>query len=32
VTRGDCANFHAKACSRPPEPMTRIFMREGSGG
>src|SRR6186997_1959716 len=21
-----CASFHAIACSRPPEPMTRIFM------
>src|SRR4029078_8588503 len=21
-----CASFHAMACSRPPEPMTRIFM------
>src|SRR4249919_831520 len=26
VTRGDCASFHASACSRPPEPMTRSFM------
>jgi len=25
-TRGDCASFHASACSRPPLPMTRIFM------
>ena len=25
-TRGDCASFHASACSRPPEPMTRIFI------
>ena len=25
-TRGDCASFQASACSRPPEPMTRIFM------
>src|SRR3989304_4987452 len=24
-TRGLCANFHAIACSRPPEPMTRSF-------
>src|ERR1035437_1754965 len=23
---GDCASFHAKACSRPPEPMTRTLM------
>src|ERR1700680_155143 len=26
-TRGDCAHFHASACSRPPPPMIRIFMR-----
>ena len=26
ATRGDCATFHANACSRPPEPMMRIFM------
>ncbi len=26
VTRGDCASFHASACSRPPPPMTRRFM------
>src|SRR5699024_3848772 len=25
-TRGDCASFQASACSRPPPPMTRIFM------
>src|SRR6185295_20144506 len=25
-TFGLCASFHAIACSRPPEPMTRIFM------
>src|SRR5438552_6434709 len=24
-TRGDCAIFHASACSRPPPPMTRTF-------
>src|SRR5690606_28424786 len=24
-TRGDCAHFHASACSRPPPPMTRTF-------
>ena len=23
---GDCFNFHASACSRPPLPMTRIFI------
>ena len=27
LTRGDCASFQTKACSRPPEPMTRIFTR-----
>ncbi len=26
VTSGEAAIFHAKACSRPPEPITRIFM------
>ena len=25
-TRGDCASRQASACSRPPEPMIRIFM------
>ena len=25
-TRGPCASFHASACSRPPEPMTRSFI------
>ena len=25
--RLDCASFHASACSRPPEPTTRIFMK-----
>ena len=25
-TRGDCAIFHASACSRPPPPMTRTFI------
>src|SRR3546814_19221766 len=24
--RGDCASFHASACSRPPPPMTRTFI------
>jgi hypothetical protein len=31
LTRGDCLSFHASACSRPPEPMTRIFMGSGTG-
>ena len=26
VTWGDWASFQTRACSRPPEPMTRIFM------
>ena len=26
-TRSLCASFQASACSRPPEPMTRTFMR-----
>src|SRR6266852_1995800 len=26
VTRGEAAIFHARACSRPPEPSKRIFM------
>src|SRR2546421_628705 len=25
--RGDCASFQTRACSRPPLPMTSIFMR-----
>ena len=25
--RLDCASFQASACSRPPEPTTRIFMK-----
>ena len=29
-TRGDCAHFHARACSRPPEPMIRTFISGGS--
>src|SRR5471032_1887908 len=24
--RSDCASFHARACSRPPEPTTKIFI------
>src|SRR6185437_5685470 len=27
-TRGDCAHFHASACSRPPPPTIRIFIRD----
>jgi len=23
---GDCESFHARACSRPPDPTTRTFM------
>ena len=26
----DCAAFQASACSRPPPPMTRIFISDGS--
>src|SRR5581483_728649 len=26
LTRGDCASFQTRACSRPPDPMTRTFM------
>ena len=26
VRRGDCANFQTRACSRPPEPITRTFI------
>ena len=26
ATRGDCATFHASACSRPPPPTTRTFI------
>src|SRR5512134_16270 len=29
--RGERASFHASACSRPPEPMTRSFMLRGVG-
>ena len=28
VTCGDCASFHTSACSRPPEPMTRSFIKK----
>ena len=31
-TFGDCAHFHASACSRPPEPTIRIFMARLSAG
>jgi hypothetical protein len=27
ATRGDLAIFHASACSRPPPPTTRMFIR-----
>ena len=27
-TLGDCDSFHASACSRPPPPTTRTFMRQ----
>ena len=26
LTLFDCASFHAKACSRPPDPMTNTFI------
>ena len=26
VTPGACASFHTSACSRPPEPTTRILI------
>jgi len=26
ATRGDCATFHASACSRPPPPTTNTFI------
>ncbi|MEY4268785.1 MAG: hypothetical protein RLZZ58_1, partial [Pseudomonadota bacterium] len=26
VQFGDCASFHASACSRPPDPINRMFM------
>ncbi len=25
-SKGLCANFHANACSLPPEPISKIFM------
>src|SRR5690554_6226461 len=28
-TRGSCATFHAKACSRPPLPIIKIFIENG---
>jgi len=27
VACGDCASFQTSACSRPPDPMTRSFMK-----
>src|SRR5690606_29787583 len=27
LTSGDCAAFHARACSRPPPPMIKTFTR-----
>src|SRR5579864_263350 len=27
--RGDCRSFHTSACSRPPPPITRTFIRRG---
>ena len=30
VQRGDWRFFHARACSRPPEPMRRIFIEQDS--
>src|SRR5512144_750069 len=32
ATRGDCASFHASACSRPPPPITRTFTLPASLG
>src|SRR5947208_9205436 len=32
VRSGDAAIFHARACSRPPEPSRRIFMRSAGWG
>src|SRR6266480_1053918 len=29
-TRGLCLSFHTSACSRPPPPSTRIFIRHPS--
>ena len=26
VGRGDCASFQTKVCSRPPPPITKIFI------
>ena len=31
VTSGEAAIFQASACSRPPEPTMRMFMRPGFG-
>ena len=32
VTKGDAEIFHAKACSRPPEPSRRMCMRNSNTG
>ena len=32
VTSGEAAIFHARACSRPPEPSRRMFMNRASAG
>src|SRR5881396_329227 len=29
VPCGDCASFHTRACSRPPEPITRSLIAAG---
>src|SRR5437764_8431718 len=29
---GDCRSFHARACSRPPLPITRILMEDSTSG
>ncbi len=31
-TPGDWASFQQRACSRPPEPITRIFIWAGYNG
>src|ERR1700712_2250766 len=30
VSIGDCASFHARPCSRPPDPISRTFMPDHS--
>src|ERR1019366_5819821 len=32
LMRGDCRNFHAIACSRPPPPRTSTFIERASPG